>query len=82
MTTFTVNINDKQSEKVIKAFFDALNIPYQIQTGNVDEACRPLNKKEQELFDRLKNSLSDIKKYEKGELELKDARIFLNEFSS
>lgn len=36
---------------------------------------------EQELFNRLKNALCEIKKWEKGEIELNDARSFINELS-
>jgi len=78
MTTFTVNVHDKRSEKAIKAFFEALQLPYEVQKTPEVSSSRPLGKNEQELFNRLKNSFSDIKKWEKGELELNDARTFLN----
>ena len=79
MTTVTVNIDNKKSEKVVLAVLEALGLNYKTE---VTDADRPLNKKEQELFDRLQSSFSDIKKWEKGELSLKDARVFLNEVSS
>ncbi len=78
MITFTVSVDDKKSEKVIKAFFDALEIRYNVDQAPADDLERPLNKKEQQLFNRLKSSLNDIKKWEKGEMELSDARTFLN----
>jgi hypothetical protein len=79
MTTVTVNIDNKKSEKIALAVLETLGLNYKTDTI---EADRPLNKKEQELFERLKSSFSDIKKWEKGELSLKDARAFLNEVSS
>lgn len=39
------------------------------------------SREEQELFNRLKNALCEIKKWEKGEVELNDARTFINGLS-
>lgn len=78
MTTITVNVNDKKSEKAVKAFFEALQLPYEVHKVPKGSLSRPLGKKEQEFFDRLKSSLSTIKKWEEGDLELNDARTFLN----
>lgn len=80
MTTITVNIKDKKSEKIVKAFFDALDIQYQVKEIE-DEKIRPLNEKEKELYSGLKRSLSDIKKWEDGDLDLKDAKTLFNELS-
>ena len=79
MTTVTVNIDNEKSEKVVLAVLEALGLSYKTEAT---DSGRPLNKKEQQLFDRLASSFSDIKKWEKGELSLKDAKAFLNEVSS
>lgn len=75
MTTITVNVNNKKSEKAIKALFEALQLPYEVHKNDV--SLRSLTKDELVLFDRLKDSLSSIKKWEEGDLELNDARTFL-----
>lgn len=82
MTTFTVNVDDQQSEEVIKAFLDAMGLDYEIQIKNKVEHQNSTSTMEgQELFNRLKNALCEIKKWEKGEIELNDARSFINELS-
>ncbi|AMR32106.1 hypothetical protein A0256_12080 [Mucilaginibacter sp. PAMC 26640] len=77
MTTLTVNINNKKSEKAVKAVLDALGLDYSLQT-NKDET-RPLNRAEQRVYKNLKSSLEDIKKHQRGEIELKDASKLLDE---
>lgn len=80
MATFMVSTEDKKSEKVLKAFLNALKLDYQIQKSDkVESKPRPLNKKEKQVFEALKGSLIDIKRWEKGEIELKNARDFLDE---
>lgn len=79
MTTFTVIVEDPQSEKVLTAFLDALGIVYHAQ--NVIGESQFKTKEERELFDRLKKSLTHVKQWENGEIELNDARSFLNEIS-
>jgi type II secretory pathway component GspD/PulD (secretin) len=78
MTTVTVNIEDKKTEKAIKAVLDALGLDYNIakQTG---VKKRSLNKSEQLLYNRLKRSAEEIKLYKEGKIELQDASEFLNE---
>jgi len=78
MTTVTVNIEDKKTEKAIKAVLDALGLDYNIakQTG---VKKRYLNKSEQLLYNRLKRSAEEIKLYKEGKIELQDASEFLNE---
>jgi len=80
MATFMVSTDDKKSEKVLKAFLNALELNYEIKSKDeVEPKVRPFNKKEKQIYESLKGSLTDIKKWEKGELELKDAKAFLNE---
>lgn len=80
MAIFVVSTDDKKSEKVLKAFLNALEIDYKIEDKDeVEQQSRPLNKKEKQIFESLKGSLIDIKKWEKGELEFKDAKTFLDE---
>lgn len=77
MTTFTVNIEDKRSEKAIKAFLDALELKYDVAYSDKTESSP--DKKSQRIYEGLKRSLNDIRKWENGELELKDAKDMLNE---
>jgi len=78
MTTLTVNIDNKKTEKAIKAVLDALGLDYNVeqQPGHTK---RPLNKSEQVIYDRLKKSAEEIKLYKEGKIRLQDATEFLNE---
>jgi len=78
MTTLTVNIKNKKTEKAIKAVLDAFDLDYDIKQG-ADEANRPLNKSEQVIYDRLKKSAEEIKLYKEGKIKLQTASDFLNE---
>jgi hypothetical protein len=77
MTTLTVNIADKKTEKAIKAILDAFDLDYNIQHSN--PAKRPLNKSEEVIYERLKKSAEEIKLYKEGKIKLQDASEFLNE---
>jgi hypothetical protein len=78
MTTLTVNIKNKKTEKAIKAVLDAFDLDYDITQG-ADEANRPLNKSEQVIYDRLKKSAEEIRLYKEGKIKLQTASDFLNE---
>ena len=78
MTTLTVNIDNKKSEKAVKAVLDALGLSYNIES-NPDPAQRPLNKAEQRVYNNMKRSLEQIKLHQKGKIELRDARELLHE---
>ena len=78
MTTLTVNISNKKTEKAIKAVLDALGLDYNIDE-HVDAAKRPLNKSEQVIYNRLKKSAEEIKLFKEGKVRLQDATEFLNE---
>jgi hypothetical protein len=77
MTTLTVNIDNKKSEKAVKAVLEALGLSYNVDSSK--GAKRPLNKAEQKMYDRLKRSFEQIKLYEEGKIELPDARDLINE---
>lgn len=78
MTTLTVNIDNKKSEKAIKAVLDALGLDYSVdQTSN--NAQRALNKDEQRVYKNLKSSLDQIKLHQEGKTELRDAKQLLDE---
>jgi chemotaxis regulatin CheY-phosphate phosphatase CheZ len=77
MTTFTIDTEDQHAEKAIKAFLDALELKYAVK--HTDTSNKTLDKKSQKLYNGLKSSLQDIKKWENGEIELKDAKDLLNE---
>jgi hypothetical protein len=78
MTTLTVNIDNKKSEKAVKAVLDALGLNYNVSDG-ADKTERPLNKAEQRLYNNLKKSFEEIKLHQEGKIELRDARELLNE---
>lgn len=78
MTTLTINIDNKKSEKAVKAFLDALGLSYNVD-ATIDKAQRPLNKAEQRVYKNLKNSFEQIKLHQEGKIELRDARELLNE---
>jgi hypothetical protein len=78
MTTLTVNINNKKTEKAVKAMLDALGLDYDL-SEHTDPAERPLNKSEQIIYQRLKKSAEEIALYKEGKVELQDANEFLNE---
>jgi hypothetical protein len=60
MTRLTVNIDNKKTEKAIKAVLDAFGLDYNINVP-ADTANRPLNKSEQVIYNRLKKSTREIK---------------------
>jgi len=77
MTTLTVNIDSKKTEKAIKAILDAFGLDYNI--AHAETTKRALNKSEQVIYDRLKKSAEEIKLYKEGKIQLQDATEFLNE---
>lgn len=78
MTTLTVNIENKKTEKAIKVVLDAFGLDYNIKQDTTT-AKRPLNKSEQVIYDRMKKSAEEIKLYKEGKIKLQDATEFLNE---
>jgi len=78
MTTLTVNIDNKKTEKAVKAVFDSLGLDYQVSLS-ADEAKRPLNKAEQRLYNGLKKSFQEIKLHQEGKIVLRDARELFDE---
>ncbi len=78
MTTLTVNIENKKTEKAIKAVLDAFGLDYNVDQ-HTDAPKRPLNKSEQVIYNRLKKSAEEIKLYKEGKIQLQDATEFLNE---
>jgi hypothetical protein len=78
MTTLTVNIGNKKTEKAIKAVLDAFGLDYDI-SQNTDIPKQPLSKSEQQIYNRLKKSAEEIRLYKEGKITLQDASEFLNE---
>jgi hypothetical protein len=78
MTILIINIDNKKSEKAVKAVLDALGLSYNIEIST-DNAERPLNKTEQRVYKNMKRSLEQIKLHQEGKIELRDARELLNE---
>ena len=78
MTTLTVNIDNKKSEKAVKAVLDALGLSYNVEAtpANIQ---RPLNKAEQRLYNNLKKSFEEIKLHQEGKIELKSIEELLAE---
>lgn len=78
MNTLTVNIDNKKTEKAIKAVLDAFGLDYNIERSGTSKS-RPLNKSEQVIYNRLKRSAEEIQLFKAGKIELQDANEFLNE---
>jgi len=78
MTTLTVNINNKKTEKALKAILDALDLNYTIEHPS-NSLGKSLTFAEDAMFNRLKRSAEEIKLYKDGKIELQDAMEFLNE---
>jgi GTP cyclohydrolase I len=78
MTTLTVNIDNKKSEKAVKAVLDALGLNYSVEAAPANKQ-RPLNKAEQRLFNNLKKSFEEIKLHQEGKIELKSIEELLSE---
>lgn len=81
MTTLTVNINDKKTEKAIKAVLDAFGLDYNVDQNTKTEK-RPLTKAEQAMYKRLKRSFEEIKLYKEGKIELQNAKEALAELTA
>ncbi len=77
MSTLIVNIDNKKSEKAIRAVLDALGLNYNIEKDNL--TARSLNKSEEVIYSNLKQSVEQIKLYKEAKIELSDARDLLNE---
>jgi hypothetical protein len=82
MTTLTVNIGNKKTEKAIKAVLDAFGLDYSVEPGAAGPAGRPLTQSEQHLYKRLKNSFEQIKLHREGKVKLQDARAALLEIEA
>jgi len=78
MTTLTVNIDNKKTEKAVKAVLDAFGLNYSVKQG-AGPAGRPLNKSEKVIYNSLKRSIVEINLYKEGKIKLQDASEFLNE---
>ncbi len=78
MTTLTVNIDNKKSEKAVKAVLDALGLSYSVEATS-ENIQRPLNKAEQKLYNNLKKSFEEIKLHQEGKIELKSIEELLAE---
>jgi hypothetical protein len=77
MTTLSVNIDNKKSEKAVKAVLDALGLTYNVAPDT--DTQRPLNKAEQRVYKNMKSALEQIKLHQEGKIKLRDARELLNE---
>lgn len=78
MTTLTVNIENKKTEKAIKAVLDAFGLDYNVEQ-HPGAANKVFSKSEQVIFNRLKKSAEEIKLYKEGKIKLQGATEFLNE---
>ena len=83
MTTLTVNIDDKKTEKAIKVVLDAFGLDYNVKQGADPLASeRPLTKSEQAMYNRLKISFEQIKLHQAGKIKLQDAKEALTEIAA
>ncbi len=78
MTTITVNIDNKKSEKAVKAVLDALGLGYSID-ATPKSSAHTLNKPERRVYKDIKQSLEQIKLHQEGKIQLRDASELLNE---
>ena len=76
MTTLTVNIDNKKTEKAIKVVLDAFGLNYQIAQDT------PLTKAEQAMYGRLERSFKQIKLHQEGKIQLQDAKEALAELEA
>ncbi|MBT2564589.1 hypothetical protein J7E50_01120 [Pedobacter sp. ISL-68] len=81
MTTLTVNINDKKTEKAVKAVLDALGLNYDIDK-EAKVTKKPLNAAEEAMYARLKNSFEQIKLHQEGKIKLKSIEELLTELEN
>jgi hypothetical protein len=82
MTRLTVDINDKKSEKAIKAVLDALGLNYDLEQNIIPEKQQALNKAEREVYNNLKDSFAQIKLHEDGKIKLQNAKDALAEIEA
>jgi esterase/lipase len=75
VTKLTVYINDKKTESAVKAVLDTFNLNYTIVQSAHD---KPMNKSEQQIYNRLKRSIKEINLYKEGKITLRDAKSFVN----
>jgi hypothetical protein len=80
MTTLTVNVNNKKTEKAIKAVLDAFGLDYNVEK-NANPSGRPLTQSEQVLYKRLKRSFKQIKLHQEGKIKLQSIEEVLAELS-
>jgi hypothetical protein len=81
MTTLTVNIDDKKTEKAVKAVLDALGLNYKV-AHDADPAARPLSKAETTMYTRLESSFGQIKLHREGKIKLQDAKEAIAEIAA
>jgi hypothetical protein len=81
MTRLTVDIDNRKTEKAIKAVLDAFGLAYYLE-HEAGTAGRPLTQSEQHLYKRLKNSFEQIKLHQQGKIKLQDARAALLEIEA
>ncbi len=79
MATLRIDIDNKKSEKIVLAVVEALGLPYQLENGPVSQAA--LNKNEKAVYNRLKDSLGEIKQHQEGNIQLQTIEEFLAELS-
>ncbi|NQX56551.1 hypothetical protein HQN86_23230 [Pedobacter panaciterrae] len=81
MTTLTVNIDNKKSEKAVKAVLEALGLDYSV-ASNSEKVLRPLNKTEQNIYNNLVRSFEQIKLHQEGKIKLQDAKAAILEIEA
>jgi hypothetical protein len=78
MTTLTVNIDNKKTEKAVRIVLDAFGLNYKV----AQDAGRPLTKAEQAMYNRLERSFEQIKLHQEGKIKLQDAKEALAEIEA
>ena len=78
MITLTVNIDNKKTEKAVKAVLKALGLTYDEEKVTK----KPLNAAEEAMYARLKNSFEQIKLHQEGKIKLKSIEELLTELEN
>ncbi|ASU33795.1 hypothetical protein [Mucilaginibacter xinganensis] len=69
MATLSVNIDNKKSEKAVKAMLDALDLSYSFTTDD-EQVTQPPNKAEEVIYHKLRRALEQIILHQEGRLKL------------
>jgi len=76
MTTLTVDIENEKDLPVLKEILSRFGLNYKVNQEPV------MNKEEEKLYKRLKQSFSEIKDWDAGKVKLQDAKEAVREIEA